>query len=69
MPNTELRNAINQAVDIIYGTAWGINTPPGELALTLLREENTPLVTRKAALRVRLKELIKQNPPRKGRPI
>lgn len=62
----QIHEAVRQAVDIIDATAVQLGEPrtPTGVALELLRQDKLPFVTKAAALFVRTRELIKQNPSR-----
>lgn len=61
MENTELRNAVEQAIDLIDDTVLATSRKRGEVALELLQSKNISIITRKAALGVRAEEWLKQN--------
>lgn len=61
----EIRNAVKQAVDLIDATATAKDIMPGEAALEQLRSEKRSPITNRAALFVKARELVKQNPSRK----
>lgn len=68
----QIHEAVRQAVDIIDdATAVQLGEPrtPTGGALELLRQDKLPFVTKAAALFVRTRELIKQNPSRPRRLI
>ncbi len=64
MSNIEKMITVKDEVDIIDATARRLNENRGEVARILLQERKIPLTAKKAALRIRTEELIKQNPKR-----
>jgi len=63
----QIHEAVRQAVDVIDAAAVRTPRTSTAVALELLRQDKVPFVNKAAAIFVRTRELIKQNPPRSRR--
>ena len=65
MSKAEFGKDVHYTAQVIEAGAIDGNSPPGEAAMFKLSQEDSNPIVRRAALLLRTKELIRQNPPRR----